>query len=201
MSKLVSPHGGGELKPLLSPKVERASEMERAGSLKKVPMTSKETSDVLMFAMGAYTPLDGFMGKADWKGVCADMKMKDGLFWPIPITLSTDNATAESIKEGQEVALVDEDGEIMGAMTVTEKYSIDKAHECRTVFKTTDVAHPGVKMVMEQGDVNLAGPVKVFSQGEFPTKYADTYMTPAQTRAMFDAKGWKTVARVCAGVI
>jgi sulfate adenylyltransferase len=82
----------------------------------------------------------------------------------------------------------------MGTMTVTEKYSIDKDLECREIFRTNDIAHPGVKMVMEQGDVNLAGPVKVLSQGEFPTKYADTYMTPAQTRELFEAKGWKTIA-------
>ncbi len=79
-------------------------------------------------------------------------------------------------------------------MTITEKYVIDKAHECKTVFRTTDSAHPGVKMVMEQADVNLSGPVKVLSQGGFPEKYGAMYMTPAQTRALFDANGWTTVA-------
>jgi sulfate adenylyltransferase len=117
------------------------------------------------------------------------------LFWPIPITLSTTPATADTIAIGEDVALVDsETNEIMGTMTVSEKYSIDKTLECQEVFRTTDAAHPGVKMVMEQGDINLAGTVKVLSQGEFPTKYADTYMTPAQTRALFEEKGWKTIA-------
>ncbi|HCO58754.1 MAG TPA: sulfate adenylyltransferase, partial [Porticoccaceae bacterium] len=86
--------------------------------------------------------------------------------------------------EGSDIALIDgETNEIMGTMTLTEKYSIDKAHECQQVFKTTDSAHPGVKMVMDQGEVNLAGPVKVLSQGDFPSRYGDVYMTPAQTRA------------------
>lgn len=134
------------------------------------------------------------MGKADWQSVCDNMTLADGVFWPIPITLSTDAATAEGLNEGQDVALVDEAGEIMGVLTLTEKYGIDKAHECQQVFKTTDEEHPGVKMVMAQGEVSLAGPVKVFSQGEFPTKYAGIYMTPTETRAMFEEKGWKTVA-------
>ena len=79
MSKLVAPHGGGKLKSLLIPKDERAIELERAKGLKQVHMTSRETSDVLMFAMAAYTPLNGFMGQADWRGVCSDMKLSNGM--------------------------------------------------------------------------------------------------------------------------
>lgn len=82
----------------------------------------------------------------------------------------------------------------MGAMVLEEKYRIDKEHECRQVFRTADPAHPGVKMVLEQGDVNLAGPVQVFSQGEFPAAYPGIYMTPAETRALFARNGWTTVA-------
>ena len=194
MSQLVKPHGSDELKPLLLEGDALKTALAAAANLPQVRISSRERGDLIMLGIGGFTPLSGFMGKADWQGVCDNMTMTNGLFWPIPITLSTDAATAAGFEEGQEVALVDEYGEIMGSMTVSEKYTIDKAHECQTVFKTTDDAHPGVKMVMEQGEINLAGPVKVFSQGEFPTKYADTYMTPAQTRAMFDAKGWKTVA-------
>jgi sulfate adenylyltransferase len=195
MATLVKPHGGGALKPLLLTGEAHAMEFKRAQTLKQVRMSSRETGDLIMLGIGGFTPLDGFMNRADWQGVCDRMQLATGLFWPIPITLSTDEATADSIPNGSEVALVDgASGEIMGTMKVTEKYSIDKAHECQTVFKTTDIEHPGVKMVMSQGDVNLAGPVKVLSQGEFPTKYADTYMTPAQTRALFESKGWSTVA-------
>jgi len=79
-------------------------------------------------------------------------------------------------------------------MCVTEKYAIDKAHECATVFKTTDAKHPGVKLVMEQGEINLAGPVKVLSQGDFPQKYGALFMSPKQTRAQFEALGWSKVA-------
>ena len=195
MSKLVAPHGGGELKSLLVPTVEREAELERAKGLKQVPMTSKETSDVLMFAMAAYTPLDGFMGEADWKGVCGDMKMADGLFWPIPITLSASRELADSIGDGEEVALVDGDsGEIMAVMQVTEKYAIDKKFECQHVYATTDGTHPGVQKVLEQAEVNLAGRVRVLSEGDFPEKYKDLYYSCAESRALFTEKGWSRVA-------
>jgi sulfate adenylyltransferase len=195
MSKLVKPHGGGELKPLLLQGAERAAELARAQSLPKVRISSREAGDLIMMGIGGFTPLEGFMTRADWEGVCDGFRMANGLFWPIPITLSTDKTTADSIKTGAEIALIsDESDEIMATMRVTEKYTIDKAHECVMVFKTTDAEHPGVQMVMAQGDINLAGPVKVLSEGDFPTRFADTYLTPAQTRALFEAKGWSTVA-------
>jgi sulfate adenylyltransferase len=195
MSKLVQPHGGGSLKPLLLPEIERRDEAKRAATLKKIPMTSRETSDVIMMAMGAYTPLDGFMSKADWEGVCANMKMTGGLFWPIPITLSASRDLAASIQVEEEVALVDaETGEIMAIMEVAEKYEIDKAFECQHVYRTTDPAHPGVQKVMGQGDVNLAGRVRCLSEGEYPDKYQGLYLRPAESRAVFAEKGWSKVA-------
>ncbi|MBM1143240.1 sulfate adenylyltransferase [Alcanivorax sp. ZXX171] len=194
MSQLVQPHGSDTLNILLLDGAEREQALAAARDLPRITLSSRERGDLIMLGIGGFTPLDGFMGKTDWQSVCDNMTLANGVFWPIPITLSTDAATADGLAEGAEVALVDEDGDIMGSMTVTEKYAIDKAHECQQVFKTTDEEHPGVKMVMAQGDVNLAGPVKVFSQGDFPEKYAGIYMTPTETRAMFEARGWKTVA-------
>ena len=195
MSKLVRPHGGGELKPLLLQGEALKAELARAATLPKVRLSSRETGDLIMMGIGGFTPLDGFMTRADWEGVCDGYKMASGLFWPIPVTLSTDQATADGIKVGADVALVDgETDEIMGTMKVTEKYAIDKEHECIMVYKTTDAEHPGVKMVMEQGPINLAGPVKVLSTGDFADKYGALFMTPAETRALFESKGWSTVA-------
>ena len=195
MSKLVNPHGGGELKPLLLTGSALSDEKKRAGTLPKIKMSSRETGDVVMLGIGGFTPLTGFMTKADWQGVCDGMKMANGLFWPIPITLSTDKASGDGIKTGAEVALVDgESGEIMATMKVSEKYTIDKAHECMQVYKTADLEHPGVKMVMDQGDVNLAGTIKVLSTGTFKQEYGDQFMTPAETRALFKKNGWTTVA-------
>ena len=110
---------------------------------------------------------------------------------PIPITLSTGAALAT----GSEIALADPDGgDLLATMRVTESYRIDKARECEAVFRTTDPAHPGVKMVMQQGEVNLAGPVKVLSDGGFKAKYGELFMTPAETRAEFERLGWSRVA-------
>ncbi len=195
MSQLVKPHGGGELKLLLLQGEEKKSELERAKKLPGIPMTSRETSDLIMLGIGAFTPLDGFMDKANWQGVCDDYKTSSGCFWPIPITLSTTGELADTITHGDDVALTDaESGEIMGTMIVREKYTIDKTHECQSVFGTTDVNHPGVAKVMEQGAVNLAGPVQVISEGEYPEKYADIYMRPEETRAEFEKRGWSTIA-------
>ncbi len=191
MSRLVKPHGGGELKPLLLEGAALKAELDRAKGLKQVKMSSRETGDLIMMGIGGFTPLDGFMTRADWEGVCDGYKMASGLFWPIPVTLSTDD---DGIKAGDDIAVVSDTGEIMGTMKVTEKYEIDKAHECMQVYKTTDLEHPGVKMVMAQGKYNLAGPVKVLSDGGFKAKYGAQFMTPAETRAAFEKMGWSRVA-------
>jgi sulfate adenylyltransferase len=197
MSKLVPPHGALELKPLLLEGKQREEELEKARHLKKVPMTSRETSDLIMMGIGAFTPLEGFMGYDDWRSVCDDMALasRNGLFWPIPITLSADEDVAGAIARGEEVALWDtETGTVMGTMQVIEKYRIDKRHECQQVFRTTDTAHPGVRKVMEQGPVNLAGSVKVLSESYYPEMFPGIYQRPAEARRIFAERGWTTVA-------
>ena len=195
MSKLVPPHGGGKLKPLLLEGKALEEEKKKAKTLKVVPITSREAGDVLMLAIGAFTPLEGFMGYEDWKGVCDSYKMANGLFWPIPITLSATKDMADSVSIGQEVALLDtENNEILATMKITEKYKIDKAHECKKIFWTEDTAHPGVAKVMAQGEINLAGPIKVLSESYFPKEFAGLYQRPEEARKSFEEKGWATVA-------
>lgn len=192
---LVNPHGGGKLNPLLLEGAALKAELDKAKKLPQVKVSSREKGDIIMFGIGGFTPLDGFMTKADWQGVCDGMKMANGLFWPIPITLSVSQAVADGLATGQEITLADpENGEALATMSITEKYAIDKAHECAMVFKTTDPKHPGVKMVMEQGEVNLAGSIKVLSQGGFPEKYPELFKTPAQTREIFEKMGWSKIA-------
>jgi sulfate adenylyltransferase len=172
-----------------------AAERARARSLPALRVSSREKGDLIMLGIGGFTPLAGFMTRADWEGVCDGYRTASGLFWPIPITLSADEVLADGIRTGAEIALMDPDGdEVLATMRVTEKYRIDKAHECMSVFRTTDAAHPGVKLVMQQGDINLAGPVKVLSDGGFKAKYGTLFMTPAETRAEFERLGWSRVA-------
>ena len=194
MADLIKPHGSNHLMPLLLEGDARQAELQRAESLRKVNIASRETGDLIMLGIGGFTPLTGFMGKADWKGVCSDMKLSSGVFWPIPITLSADQDVADAIDAGEEVALVTADGEVMATMRVDEKYNIDRDFECEQVFRTTDGEHPGVKMVMDQKAVNLGGPVKVLSEGSFPREFAGLYQRPVESRAEFAKRGWKTIS-------
>jgi sulfate adenylyltransferase len=193
---LVNPLGKEKkLKPLLLSPAEVAEEKKRAKELTVVTMSSRETADLIMMGIGGFTPLAGFMGQADWKGSVGDMKLTDGTFWPIPVTMSVNQGKADSLKVGQEVLLVDEETEeMMGTMKVTEKYKIDKAWECKEVFTTNDMEHPGVQMVMNQEEVNLGGVCKVWSEGPFPKQYPGLYMRPWETRKLFEHKGWDTIA-------
>ena len=195
MSKLVPPHGSENVLPLLVPQGDRAGLIDHASSLPQIPLTTREVSDIFMLGMGAYTPLSGFMGKASWQSVCTEMKLDNGTFWPIPVTLSASQDIADGLNIGDEAALCDgETGEVLAIITVEEKYGIDKALECEHVYRTTDEAHPGVQKVLAQGPVNLAGPVKVVSEGDYPAKYPNLYLRPLESRALFEQKGWSRVA-------
>jgi sulfate adenylyltransferase len=209
MSKLVAPHGG---KGLVICKLEgaaRDAELKKAAGLKKIEISSQVKGDLIMLGIGGFSPLNGFMTKADWKGVCADFLLADGTFWPVPVMLDASKAEADAIKVGDEIAL-ERKGEIFATMKVTEKFTLtedEKKWECDKVYKghgeeSADAVffekamkdHPGVQMVMARKEFCLAGPVKVLSEGEFPTKFKGVYLTPAETRAIFDQRGWANVA-------
>jgi len=195
VAKLTKPHGSDELVILLLEGSEREAELKKAETLPKWKMSSRETGDVIMLGIGGFTPLTGFMSKVDWEGVCKNMTMSNGIFWPIPVTLSVDENFAKALKEGDEITLLSADtDETMATMKVQEKYTIDKEFECQNVYATTDIEHPGVKMVMEQKAVNLAGPVKVLSESFYPEEFAGLYQRPAESRKVFEERGWKTIA-------
>ena len=209
MAKLIEPHGGKGLTCCLLEGAELEQEKKKAAGLKKITISPREEGDIIMMGIGGFSPLTGFMTKADWKGVCDDFLTADGTFWPIPVTLSTDKSDADQIADGEEIALVTTDGEIMATMKVTEKFELsaeDKKFECEKIFmgegtptaeefwKIAKDDHPGVQMVMGQKDVNLAGPIKVLSEGEYPAKYPGVYMRPAESRRIFEEKGWSEVA-------
>jgi sulfate adenylyltransferase len=190
-STLISPHGSESLKILLLEGREKEEELKKAKSLPTLRLSSRETGDLIMLGIGGFTPLGGFMGHDDWKRVCQEMKMTDGVFWPIPITMSHE----EKLAAGTEIALVSDDtGEIMATMKVSESYKIDKEFECKNVFTTADPEHPGVRMVMDQKEWNVGGPVKVLSESSFPTEFEGIYQRPAESRKIFAEKGWKTIA-------
>ncbi len=204
MSKLVPPHGGKGLVCCLLEGAELSAEQKKAAGLKQLEISARAKGDLIMMGIGGFSPLNGFMGKADWKGVCEKFLMADGTFWPVPVTLDTDD---ESVKVGDEVALV-RDGVVFATMKIEEKYEMteaDKKWESEMVYKGGgedserfwDVAledHPGVQMVMAQGKYNLAGPVKVLSEGDYASRFPGVYLTPKQLREQMEAKGWSKVA-------
>ncbi|MEE2746109.1 MAG: sulfate adenylyltransferase, partial [Pseudomonadota bacterium] len=194
MPKLVAPHGSENLRPLLLKDEKKAELMQRAENLLTVPMQSREVCDLLLLSMGAYTPLYGFMTEEDWYSVCNDMRLSTGLFWPIPITLSVNKDLSDQIQEGQEVALADGDTEqIMAVLRVENKYTPNHELECKKVFGTTDLKHPGVSKVMAQPEVNLGGSVKVIDEGSFPREFKDLYVRPEESRAIFKRRGWSKI--------
>jgi sulfate adenylyltransferase len=210
MSNLIPPHGGKGLTCCLLEGAELEAEKKKAAGLKKVSISPRVKGDLIMIGIGGFSPLTGFMARADWKSVCENYLLQDGTFWPVPVTLDVTTAEASGINAGDEIALFDGEGnEIMATMKVSEKWAMsadDKKWECEKVFmgegtKTADdfwkIAkedHPGVQMVMAQGDICLAGTVKVLSEGEYPVKYAGVYQRPAESRRIFDEKGWTEVA-------
>jgi sulfate adenylyltransferase len=205
---LVPPHGGKGLVCCLLEGAEREEELKKAQGLTTLEITAQVKGDLIMMGIGGFSPLDGFMGKADWESVCKNYTLADGTFWPVPVMLAVTEAEADAVKEGEEITL-QRDGEIYATMKVNEKFPMSedqKKWEAEMVYKgegedsqgdflkTALEDHVGVQMVMARKEVCLAGPVKVLSEGDYPTKYADIYLRPAETRKIFDERGWANVA-------
>lgn len=187
---LIAPHGG-ELVLNAAGEQERAELQERAKSLPQIRVDSRQLADLEMLAIGAYSPLGGFMNWRDYLSVVNDMHLDNGLPWPIPITLSISSEQATTLKEGTQVALVNAQGSLQAVMTINEKFGYDKQREASKVYRTTEEAHPGVKVLYQQGDVLLGGPVRVAALQQ--QTFARYRLTPTQSRQMFAERGWKRV--------
>ncbi|MBP7746301.1 MAG: sulfate adenylyltransferase [Phycisphaerae bacterium] len=188
---LIPPHGGKLINLVVEP--ARAVALKASAErLPRIQLGEREQCDLELLAIGALSPLTGFMGEADFHSVCDTMKLTNGLPWSVPILCPVDRATADKLAIGQTVALTDDRSRLLAVLTVKEKYAHDKRKEAEKVFRTTDTAHPGVAVTMAQGDVCLAGPLEVLTPRHDP-EFADRRLTPAQTRAAFAERGWATV--------
>ena len=188
-----NPAHGGRLVDLVVTGAEAEALREQASRLPAVKLNSRTLSDLELLAIGGYSPLEGFMTQADYRSVVEGMHLADGIPWPMPITLAVDKDEALTIpSDGDEIALTDESGKILATMQVREKYDYDKHVEAASVYRTEDEAHPGVAALYAQGDCLIGGPVKVL---EVPghDDFAQYRLTPAQTRAEFEKRGWKTI--------
>ncbi|MHC4609963.1 MAG: sulfate adenylyltransferase [Planctomycetota bacterium] len=183
--QIIQPHGG-----TLVNRIRKDLAVEKAAA--SIRLTQRQQCDLEMIAVGAMSPLTGFVTEADFHSICDSMSLSDGTVWPIPVTCGVSESVAAVISVGQRVELQDDQGRLLGYLTVQEKYQHDKRKEAVKAYGTDDAAHPGVKVVMEEGDTCLAGPIEVVTARHEPM-FPEHRLTPAQTRAEFERRGWQTV--------
>jgi len=188
----INPHGGRLIDRLIHGDAARAL-AERAASLPQITLNPREQADVEMITVGAMSPLEGFMVREDYDGVVANMRLAKGLAWTIPVTLAIDESRAARIKEGDRVALHDERGTFLAVLDVQSKFKPDKTREAERILRTTDDAHPGVQYLKGCGDVYLGGPITAVRLPAHED-FQKSRLTPKETRVLFKAKGWTTVA-------
>ncbi|MEQ8467298.1 sulfate adenylyltransferase [Coleofasciculus sp. E1-EBD-02] len=187
----IAPHGGQLINRIASEQ-QRSEFLEKADSLPRVQLDAWAASDLDLIAIGGFSPLTGFMEQGDYESVVDNMRLANGLPWSIPVTLSVNEDVAEPLKEGDLVRLDDQDGRFVGVLELTQKYRYDKKREAMNVYRTDEEKHPGVKVVYNQGDVNLAGPVWLLQRYPHPL-FPKYQIDPAQSRTLFKERGWKTV--------
>jgi sulfate adenylyltransferase len=185
---VIAPHGGN-LVNLLVGGDERERLIASARDLPRVQLSSRQAADLELLAVGGFSPLRGFQGSDDWRRVVDEMRLADGLPWSIPITLATETEAAE----GDEVALYGHDERLLAVLTVEEVFERDREREAERVYGTADAAHPGVAALLAEGARCLAGPVQVIDSPEHPDAYAPYILPPADSRAAFAERGWKTI--------
>ena len=177
--RLIGPHGG----VLVDRTGTRPEDLD---SLERVPLTSRELSDLDMIASGALSPLEGFMSRADYQHVVEEMHLANGLPWALPVCLAVEEAP-----KGERVTLTDEEGCAVAVVEVEEVFPYDKEREAELCFRTTDDAHPGVARLYAQKPLYLAGRFTVFERPQPP--FAELALDPAETRRIFAERGWKRV--------
>ncbi|MDJ0648410.1 MAG: sulfate adenylyltransferase [Xenococcaceae cyanobacterium MO_188.B19] len=191
ITETIAPHGGTLINRIVTAE-QKAEFLSKADFLPKVQLDKRATSDLVMIAIGGFSPIKGFMEEQDYKGVVDDMRMADGNPWSVPVTLSVSEEVAAPLKEGSLIRLDDPDGNFVGVLELTQKYTYDKTHEAVKVYRTDEDKHPGVKVIYEQGNVNLAGPIWLLERADHPL-FPSYQIDPAASRAMFREKGWHTV--------
>jgi sulfate adenylyltransferase len=192
MTDPIAPHGG-KLVQRFADDGERLRWLAKIDALPKITLTRREISDLEMIAVGAFSPLEGFLGEADYESVVTKMHLAGGLPWTIPVTLAITPQEEKRAHPGDDLALVEEGGKPLAVLHLAEKYRADKQREAAEVYRTTEDAHPGVKAIYEQGDVYLGGKVTMLDRPSV-IEFADHRLDPAETRALFREKGWRRIA-------
>ncbi len=191
MHSIIPPHGGKLINRVASDP-QRQELLERAGRLPQLSLNTRQHSDLELMAVGALSPLEGFMGQADYERVIKEMRLDNGTAWALPVTLDAEAAVAARAKNEGEAALVDPAGEIVAVLKVQDVYDWDPAHEARQVYRTDDVAHPGVAYLMEGRGPKLVGGSITLLRRSTP-EFSEYHLDPEDSRDMFEKRGWETV--------
>src|SRR5262245_16481716 len=187
----IAPHGGVLVDREASP-ADRTRWEKDAPRLPALTLDKRALSDLEMIVIGGFSPLEGFMGEADWKSVVERTRLANGLVWSVPINLGVTPEQAKTLKAGTDVALKDEAGTLIAILHVKETYRPDKAREVKSVYGTDDPKHPGVAAVLAQGEIYVAGPVTLLRHpADLP--FPEFRLAPRQTRAAFRERGWKRI--------
>ncbi|MEG4970335.1 sulfate adenylyltransferase [Microcoleus sp. B6-A1] len=190
-SDRIAPHGG-TLVNRIATLDQRQEFFDKAESLPRVQLSDRSISDLQMIAIGALSPLKGFMNEADYRSVVKQMRLSNGLPWSVPITLSVTEEVAAPLKAGTLVRLDSPAGKFVGLLELAEKYHYSKEEEALNVYRTDDLKHPGVQVVDKSGPVNLAGDIWLLER-ELDVRFPQYQIDPAKSRMMFTEKGWKTI--------
>ncbi len=188
---LIAPYGG-RLIDRRVPEGEAEKLREQATSLPSIQLGPRVLSDLYLIAVGGLSPLEGFMDSATYAAVLDEMRLPDGLPWPIPVVLPATEEEAAGFTPGEPVALIAPDGRIAGVADVTEVYDRDAVREARTVYGTEDLEHPGVSAVHAFGPRYVAGPVRYLYDLDI-SGFAAENLTPLETRRRIEDAGWRTV--------
>lgn len=187
----IAPHGGRLVSRVLTGEA-RADAVGRVRDLPVISLNARAISDVECLATGVFSPLEGFMTRADYEGVVHDMRLKSGILWTLPITLAAPQDEVATLKEGGEAALLDSDGELLGLLSVEEIFPYDKRAEACQVYRTEETRHPGVQYLYQRGDLLIGGTVSLIRPPSLPG-FEDYYGVPAETRRRFKERGWQTI--------
>ncbi len=187
----IAPHGGHLINRIVSP-AQKQEFLAQAETMPRLQLSDRALCDLILIAIGGFSPLTGFMDQKDYDPVVTDMRLANGLPWSVPITLPVSEEIAEPLKEGSWIRLDDTEGKFVGVLELTQKYRYNKALEAVNVYRTEDHNHPGVKVLYEQGPINLAGPIWLLDREAHP-QFPNYQIDPAQSRELFREKGWKSI--------
>ncbi|PSO84350.1 MAG: sulfate adenylyltransferase [Cyanobacteria bacterium QH_9_48_43] len=187
----IAPHGG-QLVNCIATEQEKREFLEQADRMPRIQLDGRETSDLVMIAIGGFSPLKGFMEQADYEGVVSEMRLANGVTWSIPVTLSVSEQEAKTLQEGDWVRLDDPQGRFVGVLELTQKYRYNKAYEALNVYRTEERKHPGVDVLYNQGPIKLAGSIWLLQREPHP-QFPAYQIDPAQSREMFRERGWKSI--------